>query len=51
MLTGAVRGGVLVEPPLIEKGGVAKNHFCTSEGGGLGLAHGGGRPRVCRAQV
>jgi hypothetical protein len=26
----AVRGGVLVEPPLIEKGVVAKNHLCTS---------------------
>ena len=25
MLTDVVRGGVLVEPPLIEKGGVAKN--------------------------
>ena len=27
----AVRGGVLVELPLIEKGDVAKNHFYTSE--------------------
>lgn len=26
----AVRGGALVEPPLIDKGVVAKNHFCTS---------------------
>ena len=51
MLTDVVRGGVLVEPPLIGKGGVAKNHFCTSEGGCLDLTHGGGRPRVCRAQV
>ena len=30
VLTGVVRGGVLVEPPLIEKGGVAKNDLCTS---------------------
>ena len=31
MLTGVVRDGMLVEPPLIEKGGVAKNDFCTCE--------------------
>jgi len=31
VLTGVVRGGVLVEPPLIEKGGVAKNDLCTSD--------------------
>jgi hypothetical protein len=32
VLIGAVRGGVLVEPPLIENGGVIKNDFCTSDG-------------------
>jgi hypothetical protein len=30
VLTGAVRGGVLLEPPLIEKGGVTKNDSCSS---------------------
>jgi hypothetical protein len=30
VLTGAVRGGWLVEPPLIEKGGVDKNDSCSS---------------------
>ena len=30
VLTDVVRGGVLVEPHLIEKGDVAKNDFCTS---------------------
>jgi hypothetical protein len=31
VLAGMVRGGVLVEPPLIEKGGVTKNDFYTGE--------------------
>ena len=31
MPPGVVRGGVLVEPPLLEKGDICKNYFCTSE--------------------
>ena len=30
MLTDAVRGGMLVEPPLIEKGDIAENDSCNS---------------------
>jgi hypothetical protein len=32
VLIGTVRGSVIVEPPLIEKGGVVKNDLCTSDG-------------------
>jgi hypothetical protein len=43
VLTGAVRGSVLVELPLIEKDGVAKNDFCSSEHLVVGLM-----PTMCK---